>query len=487
MSLRKKIVRDIAEALEGTGKQAVRRAGGAQIKRRTLKDVMSELPPEVESFASKRKKRAQTGTVNIGLVPSKKEGGQKISRERALQALRATGRRPLNVKILQSASEPTLIADVKPPLSARETYMLSHALRQDAIAQRTEPLGGMLEGPRAADWGGQFSPAYFFLQEGDTLGSGAMTDLFRSGAPREDLMALADKWGWQPDPVNLDINLRLRDEYAQRGEDLPASLGVFTGRSVERDPAALAQFREAQKRLVEREIAERGRTNFGLRDLPQYLDQLPSEEELARTLRETQLPLIGPAPQLAPTAGRGVHISTKGGLEQLDPSYYGSGHRGEEYPDVIASGRPNRTYFYVGPEGTLAPEASVLGVVGGEMRRGPRYAYEANLSGLYDINDDPERLRQMAQAYNLPFYEPKLPEWAVGNRRIAGSEAVQAGRAIPDMEKWIRERGYRGYLSDFGEDRRRAAAVFEPTNVEPIDTAPIDDWRRKFAVGGRVR
>ena len=482
MSLRKKIVRGIAEALEGTGKRAVRRASGAQTKRRTLQDVMSELPPEVSDFAAKPKPRA---TLNIGLDPSEKMGGKPLKKKEVLDAVRATGRRPKRVRRVTSSSEPTLVVDIAPPLSADEAHDLSVKLKQEGVAQHLGGGEGLLAGPYAAGWG-DFNPAFFYTQGGDTLGSSLLTDKFRSGASREDIIALADKWGWQPDPVSLDINLRLRDEYAQRGADLPASLGMFTGRNVDRDPEALTRFREAQKRVMERDIAERGRTNFGLRELPQYLEQLPSDEELARTLRETQLPLIGPAPALVETGGRGVHISTKGGLEQLDPAYFGSGHRGEEYPDVVASGRPLRTYFYVGPEGTLAPEASVLGVVGGEMRRGPRYAYEANLSGLYDINDDPERLRQMAQAYNLPFYEPKLPEWAVGNRRIAGSEAVQAGRAIPDMEKWIRERGYGGYLSDFGEDRRRAAAVFEPTNVEPIDTAPIDDWRRKFAVGGRV-
>lgn len=426
MGIKKKIVRGIAELLEDTGKQAVRRAGGAQIKRRSLKDVMAELPPELESLAVKRGKRRDTATVNIGLNPSTKEGGQKISRQRALQALRATGRRPRNVKVLQSGSEPTIVADIKPPLSARETFKLSNALRQDAVAQRTAPEGGMLAGPAASGWG-EFNPAFFYTQEGDTLSSSLLTDKFRSGAPREDLTALADKWGVPLDPVNLSIMAQLRDEAAQRGSQLPNDLGVFTSRQIEHDPAALAAYRAGE--------------SFD----PQGLQ-------------------IGPAGALSEVGGRGVHIGRWPGVTTLDPSFYGRGHQGVEYQEARRRGAENRTHLYYGPEGTVEPELSVLGVIDDKMRQGDRYAYEGQVGGLYDIDEDPERITAMAKAAGMDNF---------------------------DLEKLIRERGYLGYLGNHGPSwdptKRRSAAVFGPVDVQPIDGGqPIDDWRRKFAVGGRV-
>jgi hypothetical protein len=112
----------------------------------------------------------------------------------------------------------------------------------------------------------------------------------------------------------------------------------------------------------------------------------------------------------------------------------------------------------------VEPEPSVLGVVDDMMRRGDRYAYEGQVGGLYDIDADPEQITAMAKAAGMDNF---------------------------DLEKLIRARGYKGYLGNHGPSwdptKRRSAAVFGPVDVQPIDDGqPIGDWRRKFAVGGRV-
>lgn len=424
---------------------------------------------------------ARPATVNIGLEPSTRIGGLPVSPVEALTRLEVgLGRRPTNIRRVFSQSEPTLVADLDEALKPREAHKLSKQLRQDAIAQHLGGGEGLISGPAAADWG-KFNPAYFYTQSGDTLSSDMLTDLFRSGAPREDVMALAEKYGFNPDPVALDISMRMRDEAEG---PLPEQLGRFTSRETRNSPEELRAYREAERRLLERQIAERGREEFQLRRLVPSLEQLPPEEELLRAMREAQLPRIGPAPGRTEVGGRGVHISRSEGLSELDPSFFGKGHRGEEYARTKREKLPNRSYLYVGPEGTVSAEPAVLGVSGGEMRSGPRYAYESDLSGLYDINADPESIRALAQAYQLPDYKPQLPEWAVGNKLIPGSLRLEGDRPSADLERWIKQRGYKGYLSDFGGGR--AAAMYEPVKVRPIDEEPIADWRRKFAVGGRV-
>lgn len=365
--------------------------------------------------------------VNVGMEPSAKIGGPQLTEDDILEALRAAGREPYNARTVASASEPTLVVDINKPLTERDLYRLSEQLRQDAIAQKTGDANGVLAGPAAADWG-DFNPAFFYLQDGDTLGSSMLTDKFRAGAPREDLAALADKWGVQIDPTALSVNLGLRDEALAAGRQMPSDLGVFTSRPAQLSPEALAAYRSGNP------------VDFG----------------------GLQVPLMDKLPELSPVDARGVHISTQSGLSQLDPTYFGRGHQGQEYKAVKQLGLPKRSYFYSGPEGTILPEPAVMGVAGEKMVRGPRYAYEANLSGLYDIDQDPEKLWALAQAYGQPL----------------------------EMERWVKDRGYAGYLTDQGPswDRksRRAAAVYGPTDVTPISNEPIDDWRRRFAVGGRV-
>lgn len=240
---------------------------------------------------------------------------------------------------------------------------------------------------------------------------------------------------------------------------------------------------QARRQLRERDAARKLQGNLfsdvrerGLR----ALEQIPSDDTLKSQLRELggrwryadQRAVLLPPEYLDPmssggtpewlrgllkpegTSARGVHISRAEGLNATDPSFYGRGHVGAEYAGVRAAGGPDRTYFYSGPEGTVEPELSVMG------RDAPRFAYEADLGGLYDLQADPEGLLKLAEAYNQPGYKPKLGYndlYAVGMRDLEGSSALN------DMESLVRDYGYKGYIVDRpGYDGQRWAALYDP-------------------------
>lgn len=168
----------------------------------------------------------------------------------------------------------------------------------------------------------------------------------------------------------------------------------------------------------------------------------------------------------AASEARGVHFSKAQDLAQTDPSFYGTGAISRERPMVRREGLPDRTYFYSGPEGTVNPEVSV-------GRAGP-HAYEADLQGLYDLQADPEGLVRLAKAYNLPDYQPMLPEMLAMN---AGTE----GRySIPDIERLVRDYGYKGFITDMGN--QRAAAMYEPVS----GLRSIERGEKGYSSGGVV-
>jgi hypothetical protein len=134
-----------------------------------------------------------------------------------------------------------------------------------------------------------------------------------------------------------------------------------------------------------------------------------------------------------PIEAKLVHYSPKGNLTETDPSFYGTGLRGEE-ADRVAGGALKRTYFY------LEGQTAEYGV--GANR------YEAQGTKLYDLSKDPENLRVLAAHYHM------ATPWSVNQK-----EATSA------MERLIYDRGYDGYTSPtFG-----AAAVFEKL---PVTKAP---------------
>ena len=88
-----------------------------------------------------------------------------------LRELRARGFvNPLG-RLVQSASEPTLVVETRydgPGLDNAIT-MLAVALKQEAIAAYIcEEFRGDLYGPACAKWG-PFNPEYFFMRSGRTL------------------------------------------------------------------------------------------------------------------------------------------------------------------------------------------------------------------------------------------------------------------------------------------------------------------------------
>lgn len=155
----------------------------------------------------------------------------------------------------------------------------------------------------------------------------------------------------------------------------------------------------------------------------------------------------------APTGPeRAVHLSHTAGLTRTDPAFYGTGHRGDDWRVRGRRGSPaQHTSFYIGPTGLVVPEKYVEDV--------SPFAYETELSGLYDIGEDPEGLVALAKAYNLGPNDT----------------------AIPDFTRLAREYGYKGYREpNFGP--QAAANVFEP--VENL--APITKGEKGYANGGLV-
>jgi hypothetical protein len=146
---------------------------------------------------------------------------------------------------------------------------------------------------------------------------------------------------------------------------------------------------------------------------------------------------------------------------------------------VTRDKRPLRTYFYSGDEGTVIPEDAVLGAdASGQLRQGPRYAYETELGNLYDLNADPSGLRALSDAYNLPFYKTTVPPYLIDFMKDTSLE----GRAlIPDAERLVRDFGYSGYLAGEGP-QRAAAAVYDPVSgLKPIERGP-----KGYAEGGHA-
>lgn len=106
-----------------------------------------------------------TALVNIGLEAN--DGGA-IQPTHALAALRAVGGvKTLLARVMQSDSEPTLVAEIAPPLNATAAYAVADTLRQDCIAQ-WDGREGQLYGPNASAWGA-FDPAFFVTLDGSRL------------------------------------------------------------------------------------------------------------------------------------------------------------------------------------------------------------------------------------------------------------------------------------------------------------------------------
>ena len=116
--------------------------------------------------------------INIGLKVG--DTSYTHSQEDAVEALDLNGLTVISTALLESDSEPTLVAVVKPRI---DTWLFANAintvafmLEQDCIAVYKPRTGkGALIGPRAYKWG-PFSPEYFLMPDGSRLGGVAQAD-----------------------------------------------------------------------------------------------------------------------------------------------------------------------------------------------------------------------------------------------------------------------------------------------------------------------
>jgi hypothetical protein len=106
-----------------------------------------------------------TALLNIGLAV---HNGSSLKPEHALAALRAVGgAQVIAARVHCSATEPTLVAEVRRPLNAAAAYETARFLQQDAIAQ-FDGSEGQLYGPNSEAWG-RFDPSRFVTLEGRRL------------------------------------------------------------------------------------------------------------------------------------------------------------------------------------------------------------------------------------------------------------------------------------------------------------------------------
>ena len=113
--------------------------------------------------------------VNIGLKVG--DSSYTHSPEDAVEALDLNGLTVISTTLLESDSEPTLVAVVKPRIDtwlfANAINTVAIALEQDCIAVYKPSTGkGALIGPRSYKWG-TFSPEYFFMPDGSRLDAAA--------------------------------------------------------------------------------------------------------------------------------------------------------------------------------------------------------------------------------------------------------------------------------------------------------------------------
>lgn len=365
-------------------------------------------------------------SVNVGLVvePDMSGTGRRelLSPDEARRQLSNLGVNIRRDQVRASMTEPTLVAELDRALTPEEAFAASEGLRQKAIAH-VGPEGGALSGPLAEDWG-TFSDEYYM-------------------------------------------------PFAETYDNAPLVTDPFSARLVSEAEITRRLLREralAEKQMVPVEGLSAGLNALNARNAEPYLAQLPSEEALLRRLsglgintdtmdadwaRSLAVERLRDAPA-NPTSALGVHYSRIPDLTQTDPSFYGTGHQGQDYGPTRARGGANRTHFYISRDGRpVEPEEAV--------ERIAPYRYEADLEGMYDLDADPDMLVALARArqgrdiITGAGYKPTIPGYMSQGQRL------ESGSAIPDVERLLQQYGYGGFLADFGS--QRAAGMYEPVNV----------------------
>jgi len=165
---------------------------------------------------------------------------------------------------------------------------------------------------------------------------------------------------------------------------------------------------------------------------PQYAGGMPAYLEAANR------PVKGTETQSVLT-----HFSNDPNLQTLDPKRYGTGIKGAEAERLrdYAGGVKDRSYFYLGEPGTVAPEAG-LGV--------NRYRGEA--SSLYDITQDPLNFQRLARESNRTPFTAKYNQGMTYPLQDAN-----------DVERLVKEYGYQGMANP--KATKPMAIMFKETPV----------------------
>jgi hypothetical protein len=138
-----------------------------------------------------------------------------------------------------------------------------------------------------------------------------------------------------------------------------------------------------------------------------------------------------------------THFSNDPNLQSTDPRRYGTGIKGAEGERLrdYAGGVRDRSYFYMGEPGTVAPESG-LGV--------NRYRGEA--SSLYDITQDPLNFQKLARESNRTPFTAKVNQGVTYPLQDAN-----------DIERLVKEYGYQGMANP--KATKPMAIMFKETPV----------------------
>lgn len=222
-------------------------------------------------------------------------------------------------------------------------------------------------------------------------------------------------------PLNIDIEM----EIAAKMDDLKAA-------RTDADKAAItAQIQDLQ-----------GQRRYGDQKavlLPPEMIDLSYQGGMPNYLKGVNTPDAGTTVDDLPF----FHFSKQGGLLELDPSFVGTrmgrggdGYALDEASSISQYNRPDRTYAFADTMPTSRIDPA--------MDNAP-FVYQGQVSGLYDVADDPASLLALSRERNR----------GVSDRNLF----------YKDLESSIKDYGYGGYVAPF--QGQRAALLFDPMPVTP--------------------
>ena len=135
-----------------------------------------------------------------------------------------------------------------------------------------------------------------------------------------------------------------------------------------------------------------------------------------------------------------VHFSNKENLTQLDPRFYGTGIKGAEAKRLVGQDdiRP-RSYFYT-DRPDVRPEQG-LG----------SHKYQGVAEDIYPLHEDPAGYSAIAKQKAIDPYMMSM-----------GREVIDTPTHLNELERLIKQAGYKGYAND------DVGLLFHPTDVQKV-------------------